>query len=1100
MPPCPRSTWPQLAASLLAIVFVGAVPRVWASEADTASQPTSAVSPEKMAAAALRRVATNIQLHKDESVRLVRLSKAVVTNEHLVHLQHFLKLDYLAIVCPLVTDEGVANISQLTELDTLLISQTGISDRALSHLAQLAKLRRLYLDESKVTDAGMQHLVGLQSLEVLSVPETGLTDSGLVAVAKLENLTTLMLSDTGVTDAGLAHLSQLSRLKLLYLANCRIAGKGTEHLHSLSELEHLCLNATDIDDQAVASLGQLTQLKHLELVGTRLTAKGVRQLQTLLPKTRLHVDPAILRVVDPRAGDAHDVAAVLPATGTLMTAAAELLAPIVERLADQETVPDFQRHVVPLLGRLGCNGRACHGSFQGQGGFRLSMFGYDFGMDLENLRERIDLEQPESSLILNKPTSPDEHEGGLRLPPGQWQQDLLRRWITNGAQGLPEQPAAFVRLEVTPAELVFQKPGEVVQLRAVAVWSDGTREDVTCLTRFETHDDGVAEVSADGLVKATGQGDTDVVSFYDNGIFSTQVILPVSEQVGERYPPVATPTKIDELVVAKLRKLGIVPAELCSDEAFLRRVSIDMIGTLPTPQEIHAFLADPSTDKRVRKIDELLERPAYVTWWTTRLCDLTGSNAGYLGGTEMAQPVATQWRAWIERRVRDNVGWDEIAGGIILARSRRDGQSYADFIAAQSEFTRGKQPADFAAAGNPMPHFWFRSNLAQPTEKALAFGYTFLGLRLDCAQCHKHPYDQWSKQDFELFTEFFTRIKAGVAPDAALLHEHEQHRLGVPVKLDTAALRRQSYLRIAAEGQPIPWKEIYVEAPGDKPQPARLLGGALLDLSQYRDPREPLMQWLRGEPNQYFAKAFVNRMWANYFNIGIIDPPDDLNQANPPSNKALLEYLAQGFIDSGYNMKWLHRTIASSRTYQLDWRPNDTNRADQKNFSHAVPRRLPAEVAVDGLLQATGNDKLLDQVASKVDQRKIGQHPLSFQTRAIDFSLLIFGKPLRTTNCDCERQGEPTLLQALYVRNDQELLDMLDRQDGWLSQLTAGNLAELSFEEFIQAAYLRTLSRRPTDVELSDCRAYLAEQEDRAAGRRDLLWALLNTQEFITNH
>jgi hypothetical protein len=265
------------------------------------------------------------------------------------------------------------------------------------------------------------------------------------------------------------------------------------------------------------------------------------------------------------------------------------------------------------------------------------------------------------------------------------------------------------------------------------------------------------------------------------------------------------------------------------------------------------------------------------------------------------------------------------------------------------------------------------------------------------------------------------------------------------------------------------------------------------------------MQWVLQEPNRYFAKAFVNRIWANYFNIGIIDPPDDLNQANPPSNKALLDYLAQGFVDSGYDMKWLHRTIATSRTYQLDWRPNDTNRTDQRNFSHAVLRRLPAEVAVDALKQATDNDTLLDQVASSVVKRTIGQHPLSSQTRSIDFALLIFGKPLRITNCDCERQSEPTLLQALYVRNDQELLEMLDRKDGWLMQLAGGKQSkvpvdEMPVDEFIRSAYLRTLSRHPTDVELADCRTHLSEQDDRSDGMRDLLWALLNTQEFITNH
>ncbi|MCA9224370.1 MAG: DUF1549 domain-containing protein, partial [Planctomycetales bacterium] len=652
--------------------------------------------------------------------------------------------------------------------------------------------------------------------------------------------------------------------------------------------------------------------------------------------------------------------------------------------------------------------RSCHGSFQGQGGFRLSMFGYDFALDHENLLARIDLDSPNESLILNKPTSADLHEGGLRLPPDGWEQTLLRRWIEAGAKGVADSAPKFVRLDVSPAEIVFTEAGQTSQLKAEAIWSDGTREDVTCLTRFQTNDETVAEVSPDGVVTSRGSGDTYVISFYDNGIFSTQVLRPISDLTHERFPEVATPTEIDRHVVDKLAKLGIVPSEICTDEEFLRRVSLDIIGTLPTPQEVDAFVADTSADKRARVIDQLLEHPAYVTWWTTRLCDLTGSNAGYLGATEMAQPVAAQWRDWIERRVAENVGWDKIAEGILLARSRPVGQTYREYIETQSRYTSVTNPDDFAALGNSMPHYWYRDNITQPTDKALAFGYTFLGVRLDCAQCHKHPYDQWSKRDFELFTEFFTRIKKGVAPDAKPLHEAMQHMLGVPVKLNTAALRRQSYLRIAAEGRAIPWNEVYIE-PATSEHRARLLGGSELDLSQYDDPREPLMQWLLKEPNHYFAKSFVNRIWANYFHVGIIDPPDDLNLANPPSNKALLEYLTDGFIQNGYDMKWLHRTIATSHTYQRSWRPNDTNRTDIRNFSHAILRRLPAEVAIDAITQATANDTTLANWGRSVADRKIGQHPKSFQTRAIDFSLLIFGKPLRTTNCDCERKGEPTL-------------------------------------------------------------------------------------------
>ncbi|MCH7729809.1 MAG: DUF1549 domain-containing protein, partial [Planctomycetes bacterium] len=435
----------------------------------------------------------------------------------------------------------------------------------------------------------------------------------------------------------------------------------------------------------------------------------------------------------------------------------------------------------------------------------------------------------------------------------------------------PDNPAArfaHARLE-NEAHAGITETDEI-QLQATAIWSDGSREDVTCLTRFETNNDSVADVQNNSVVRAVGKGDTHIIASYDNAITPIPVMMPVSDRTDKNYPKVPTPTRIDELVVEKLSKLGIVPSDLSTDQEFLRRVSLDIIGTLPAPKEIQEFVTDKSPSKRPKKIDELLERPAYVMWWTTRLCDLTGSNAGYLGNTDMARPVAGLWRNWIERRVKDNIGWDKIAKGILLAKSRKPGQTYDEFVAEQSRFTARENPADFSALDNPMPMFWFRDNIKTAQDKALAFGYTFLGVRLECAQCHKHPFDQWSKQEFEQFKEFFTRISTGLQPDAQEPYDQLREMLGVPVKLNSAALRRQSYMRIAAEGRPIPWKEVFITPPGDKPQLAKLLGGTELDLREFDDPREPLTQWLLGDNNRFFARAFVNRIWANYFNVGII--------------------------------------------------------------------------------------------------------------------------------------------------------------------------------------------------------------------------------------
>ena len=1065
--------------------------------ASAGSTAVGAVPPEEAEAVKqLRRFATNIQFHKDGSVRLVRLSKPIAGDAQMKLLANFKKLEYLAIVCRQVTDAGLVHIKELSELKTLLLNGTSMTDAGLKQLTRLKKLERLYLTGSAVTEAGLQHIGSLSNLRTLWLERTPVTDRALSHLKRLTHLEVLVLADTKVTDAGLKHIAAFRKLKLLDLSGCRIQGSGLSDLTPLTKLQYLQLTRTKVRDGALKAFPKLQSLRQIELFQTAVTASAVSRLRKALPRAGVAASPRT------DGGSGFSQSGLTPER-KVVTTKGPTLAPIHERLrSDPKMTPDFQRHVVPLLSRLGCNGRACHGSFQGRGGFRLSMFGYDFAMDHKNLAARIDRKSPRKSLILNKPTSKDEHEGGLRLPPGGWEQRLLRRWIAGGANGILKAPPKFVRLEMTPSEIVFGKTGESHQLRAVSVWSDGTREDVTSLTRFTTKDDAIATVSPGGQVTSKGTGDTNILAFYDNGIVATPVMRPVSDLVGDRYPNVPTPTPIDRLVVAKLKKLGIRPSKLCTDEEFLRRVSLDMVGTLPTPREIRAFVADKSSDKRSRKIDELLKRPAYVAWWTNRFCDLTGSNAGYLGRTEMAQPVAAQWRAWMERRVRDNVGWDKIVSGVVLARSRKPGQPYRAFSAGQSRFTSRKSAADYSAPGNSMPHFWFRDNITRPSDKALAFGYVFLGIKLDCAQCHKHPFDKWSKRDFELFTQFFTRIKAGVAPDAFEQHQQMRTMLGVPTILNTAALRRQSYLRIAAEGRPIPWKEIYIEPPrpNGKPHTARLLDGPSIDLNDFEDPRKPLMHWLRNEPNHYLARAFVNRIWAHYFNVGIVNPPDDLNLANPPSNKPLLDYLVKQFIKSGYDIKQLHRTIANSRTYQLGWRANETNRRDEHNFSRAVVRRLPAEVAVDAMIQSTGNTAVLARSTKTTAKRKIGQHPRSYQTRSIDYSLLIFGKSLRTTNCDCEARTEPTLLQALYVRNDQETIDRINRANGWLAEIRKRRPTAKTIDGLIEEAYLRVLSRFPDKQERADCRKHVLESKTIVDGMRDLLWALLNTQEFITNH
>jgi hypothetical protein len=790
--------------------------------------------------------------------------------------------------------------------------------------------------------------------------------------------------------------------------------------------------------------------------------------------------------------------------------------------ADTEEVPDFQRHVLPLLGRLGCNGRSCHGSFQGQGGFRLSLFGYDLKADRDALmgddkKKRTDVESPEDSLVVQKPTLMVPHKGGRRMDAGSWQYNLLVRWIETGAKQVAADAAHFDHLEVTPREIVFKKPGETVQLKAVAHWSDGTKEDVTELCRFRTNDESLAQISEAGLVTALGKGDTHVVAFYDNGVSPVQVMLPVSDRVGPRYPDVPAPTRIDRLVIEKLRKLGVVPSELANDTEFLRRVALDITGTLPTPQEIEAFLQDKAADKRSRKIDELLERPAYAAWWATIFCDITGNNPRTLQFMQDTQTA--QWYSWIHRRIQDNVSYDKLIAGIVLATGRKPGQSYDDYVQEMASYFRTQGEKGDYAGRETMPLYWARRTVRQPDDAALNFAYTFLGIRLQCAQCHKHPFDQWTQQDFKQFSAFFNRVAYNIRREDAARAREIDEKAGL-AQLKNNNERQRKQVELVNAGTPISFQEVYISPPANagraapknktarRPQPqpgvtARVLGGREVDVNQIDDPRQALMDWMRQKDNPYFARAFVNRVWGHYFGVGIVEPVDDQNLANPPSNAALLDYLSQAFIDHGYDMKWLHREICNSRTYQLSWKPNDTNRLDGRNFSHALIRRLPAEVAVDAVAMATASVSSAEEAAQDPSRRAISETRTRQPGRnQANYALRVFGQPARATTCDCERSNEPNLAQSLFLMNDTEIFTVLDRRDGRLQELTRQVEREkktVDPDQLVQEFYLRTLSRYPTSAEVDRAKEHLGDSKTLQAGARDLLWALLNTKEFIVN-
>ena len=739
--------------------------------------------------------------------------------------------------------------------------------------------------------------------------------------------------------------------------------------------------------------------------------------------------------------------------------------------------PSFRRHVVPLMSRSGCSGRECHGSFSGQGGFQLSLFGYDFEKDHKEITDdqedgvRVDKKDPPQSLILLKATNEEHHKGKERIKKGSWEYNLILKWISEGAKIDVAETGEFERLEVLPKEIVFKKTDETVQLRVLAHWKDGTVEDVTQITRFRTNDDTVSNVSDTGEVKCTGPGDTHIVAFYDNGVHPIPVMLPVSDKVGPKYPKIVTNTKVDELVLDKLRKVGIVPSDKASDTEFLRRVSLDVTGTLPTPSEVREFVADKSADKRAKKIDELLNRPAYAAWWATQMCDWTGNNAAQLRGAgekDFNTELSRLWYDWIEARIAKNEPYDKLVAGIVLATGRTSpDQSYLDYAKEMSSYLTKNHPADIADRPN-MPFFWLRQNVRKPQEKALAFAHSFLGVRIECAECHKHPFDQWTKNDFQQFQAFFEPISYGANSNVKetvsykSMAEKLREETGETDKKKQKKAVEAAFEKLVRAGEPAPWQELFVKRistrklsdkeiaklkqknPNYNSRVAtpKILGGEEVSLTDYPDPRAPLMDWMRDPQNAYFARSYVNRVWANYFGRGIVEPADDMNLANPPVNKELMDYLAEGFVAKGFDMKWLHREILNSDTYQRTWKPNDTNRLDEKNFSHMVLRRLPAEVAMDAIALATTSSQQQSIFAGDIEKRAIGPNVGSGRKGQSGYALTTFGKPARLTNCDCERTSDPTLLQTLFTRNDPELLTKLEgssKDNAWITELRRMN-------------------------------------------------------------
>ena len=759
---------------------------------------------------------------------------------------------------------------------------------------------------------------------------------------------------------------------------------------------------------------------------------------------------------------------------------------------------DFERHIMGLLGKAGCNGGGCHGSFQGKGGLRLSLFGYDpekdyFALSRDAQGRRIDTTSPDGSLALLKATGQVKHDGLTRFGKDSWSYQLFREWIQQGAQW-NKGSGDIVSVTINPPEYAFSKPNEKGQLTVQAAFADGTKEIITSLCDFRVLDDAVADVNALGQIQSKQPGDTAVIVSYRGTVRPVRIMVPAVLPPGFKYPVTPAVNYIDTEVFTKLRRLNMAPSDLSSDAEFLRRVTIDTIGTVPSPKEVRDFLADKSPDKRTKKVDELLAHPMHAALWATKFCDITGNNTDSLENPQQMRPKLSQmWHDWFRKRVFENMPYDEIVKGVLTATTR-DGKSPEDWL----KDNRSVYEASMKGFTTPYAEkasldlFWRRQAVVPPDQWGQKTAAAFLGVRLECAECHKHPFDRWTQVDYRAYGNIFGYVTVGVQPDATK-----------PVQAELA--ERNKDLKNKNQGSII--REVFNSGAvrGVLPHPEtnaslspKALGGPVLKTGSKVDPRVELFDWMRSPENAFFARSFANRIWGHYFGRGIVEPVDDFSLANPPANEKLLDALAKDFIASKFDIRRLERNILLSRTYQLTSTTNTTNKFDKINHAHAYVRPMMAEVVVDvlnGSLGVTENFGIEAPTGCRAIE--IGSSRLQNQT--VGYVFRIFGRPPRSTACDCERAMEPGLPQKLFLMADQTIVKRIsDAQQKLLKPLLSSKMTDA---EILDELVLATLSRPATAEERTFFAKHLERRKmDRTVAFTDMLWVLINTTEFISNH
>ncbi|QDU28311.1 Bacterial Ig-like domain (group 2) [Anatilimnocola aggregata] len=695
----------------------------------------------------------------------------------------------------------------------------------------------------------------------------------------------------------------------------------------------------------------------------------------------------------------------------------------------------FGRDIIPVLTKAGCNSGGCHGKQSGQNGFKLSVFGHDIKADYhalvsEGRGRRLSPAAPRQSLLLTKAVNQVPHGGGQRLDVDSTEYRRLLRWVDAGMPRGDDETPHVVAIDVIPKQPVMQ-PQSRQRLLVTAKYSDGSYRDVTNEAVYTSNDETRATIDPDGRIATTMMaGDSAIVVRYQELIAASFVTVPLNRELlgTAQLAGWNRAHFIDRLVAEKWERLKLSPSPGADEATFHRRVYLDLIGKLPTPVEVTTYLADQAVDKRVQLVDSLLARPEYADYWSLKWADLLRINREDLG-----PKPAYRYHQWLRRSLERNQPYDEFLRELITAQGNGDTNGAVNFFRA----------------------------FDKPDDLSVAVSQVFLGVRLDCAKCHHHPYEKWGQDDFYGLAAFFPRLqtKKGTGTDVSFF-------VG-----DKGDVKHPQTKEVVSP---------------------RVLLGKPLESVPDTDPREHLAAWLAAPDNPFVARALVNRVWAQLMGRGLVEPVDDMRDTNPATNEPLLDALARDFVAQGFDLRRLIRTIATSQVYGLSSLPNADNLRDTQNYSRAYRKRLSAEVLLDAVCDVTGESESFAGMPPGTRAVQLWDHrlPSAF--------LDTFGRPQRKTVCQCERLAETTLGQVLHLMNAPPVNDKLSSPVGRVAQLAASERAPA---ELIAELYLAAFGRLPRDDEKTKALAAFAQPgATRRSAAEDILWALLNSSEFVLNH